>query len=772
MSFARPLHIPTLCFRHSTRRPRLARILSATTAIQIAATPGAVNQLVGTVGHGPSLPIKPITFLAMASPVKRPLDPKPSPQEWLNVKNDIERLYVFECHNLRYVAHVLRHRRGFIATLRMFKSRIKEWSFDQKTIRQADWRFMFQQYVQRKKLSTPKETIFRVCQDRHGRVTKYKTIKHIRTYMRRKQVSEDDFLSSPSDGGNFAHIRCITPPLSPTLSSASASPTSQVEGYNADAITPASVSDVASADSHGISRPGLQNLAMNVYGNIPRAQADGSRSDHLKLTTTHCDSVSTSQEEIHPPQARAPPFGRRSEYLPPGGDAYQSSATTNEIMLHGSERMAIQTFALDKNIPCEDVELYRSVARSPCRPYSEVPDIDDDLSAIDLARTLSDFDEDVYDEQDRRSLVQVPGRTDIISARLNSFQPDVDEARAFRWASRYFLACILQGRKKLGLANAARASATKIFERMLESETRSPFPSLRQPYVPSHRSRFILSGLSLMTTVLNAHGRSDMLKSFLLDSRSSIERFFRMQDHPLSAPYSYLLSLMDDDDDHPVDDEFWERTLSGAHTMIRHVWNGGPNAVVSHYYWAWHILRRKRYAEAIEQLNICYGKALEMFGECHIITINCLSTIARALHEQGMYHEAMPCLVDTVKRSQEALGPEHPFCYKLIERVGDLHLVLGNLASAEAMFKDVVEGRKKSLGLHHGHTSFVAHKLANLLTQQGRETEGDKLVKELDDEYEEQQNQHWEETSEYFPDWRHERFTHPSLNIRTLIGLH
>ena len=47
---------------------------------------------------------------------------------------------------------------GFTATLRMFKSRIKEWNFDQKTIRQADWRFMCQEYVRRKKLSIPKET--------------------------------------------------------------------------------------------------------------------------------------------------------------------------------------------------------------------------------------------------------------------------------------------------------------------------------------------------------------------------------------------------------------------------------------------------------------------------------------------------------------------------------------------------------------------------------------------------------------------------------------
>jgi tetratricopeptide (TPR) repeat protein len=589
--------------------------------------------------------------------------------------------------------------------------------------------------------------------------------------MRRKQVSEDDFLSSPSESANFPHIRPITPPLSPALSSASASPLSHVDGHNAEGTTPTSSTDVAGAEIHRINHVPLPNLMVDASRHLSYGQAHGWRVDQHQVTTVHRDSFSSSLGESDGHQMHAPPFSRRSECLPRERRSSPLSATTNEILLYGSQRMAIQTFALDRQIPCQDVELYRSVARSASPSCVEISDLDDDLSSIDLTRTLSDFDEDIYDEQDRKSLMHVPGHTDFISTRLKSFKPDVDEARAFRWASRYFLACILQGRRKITLANAARLSATKIFERMLESETRSPYVFPRQAYVPSNRSRFILSGLSLMTTVLNAHGRVDMLRKFLLDSRSSIEKFFRMEDHPLSAPYSYLLSLMDNDD-HPIDDELWERNLSSAHTIIRQVWNGGPNAVVSHYYWAWHILKRKRYAQAIEQLKLCYEKALEMFGDCHIITINCLSTIARALFEQGMYHDARTWLVDTIRRSREALGPEHPFCYKLIDRVGDLDLQLGDLASAEAIFRDVVEGRKKSLGLHHGHTSDVVHKLADLLIRQGRRAESDKLIKELDEEYEEQQNQYWEERGNYFPDSRQKGFTHPSLNIRTLIKLH
>lgn len=153
----------------------------------------------------------------------------PTDEEWFNVKDKIEDLYVSKGHTLRYVADVLKHRHRSDATSRMFKSRIKAWNYDRKTIREPEWRFMLQEYNSRKKPSPPKEIIFRVCQ---GNVTKYKTITHIRAYMRRKQVSKDDFLRSLSTNTNCPHIQSITPPLSPALSSVS--PANQVDCHNAD----------------------------------------------------------------------------------------------------------------------------------------------------------------------------------------------------------------------------------------------------------------------------------------------------------------------------------------------------------------------------------------------------------------------------------------------------------------------------------------------------------------------------------------------------------
>ena len=426
--------------------------------------------------------------------------------------------------------------------------------------------------------------------------------------MRRKQVSEDEFLSSPSDGASFPHIRCITPPLSPALSAMSASPSSQVDGYDTSAATPIPWIDVPNAVGRGINSSSLQNHTADASRQIHYHQHPSTTSHQDQLNTSHRDSFSSSQAADDRSQERPTIFSRRSESFSAKHNSPSAPATTTEMMLQGSQLMAIQTFALDKDNRCGDVEVYRSVARSPSLASSEASETDE---AIDLARLFYDLDEDGYDEQDRMNPDNDLKPTDIISAKAQAFKPDVDEARAFRWASMYFLACILQGRMKFALVHAARASATKLFELMLNSETRSPRPFPRLDYVPSHRSRFILSGLTLMATVLKAHGRDDMLKNFLSDSRRSIAQFFRNDAHPLSAPYTYLLALMNNE---PIDDEAWEKTLREADRTIFHVWDGGPNAVVSHYYLAWHILKRKRYEEAMGMLKECYDKASHMFG--------------------------------------------------------------------------------------------------------------------------------------------------------------
>jgi hypothetical protein len=245
--------LPSMSFTHSfdTLAPNVI-FLAAGVDIPTLSNAQAVNQLDENCWSKPTSASKLVTSIDMAPTKKprknrRPCENRPSPQEWLNVKDGIEKLYVAERHNLGYVARVLKHRHDFVATLRMFKSRIKEWNFNRKTIRRPEWQFMLQEYVQRKNQSTPKETTFRISQDNHGQVTKYKTIRDIRKYFRRIHVSEEDFLLSLSDRDSFPHIQSITPPSSPAISPVSASPASQIDANNTDAATLASLMDISGA---------------------------------------------------------------------------------------------------------------------------------------------------------------------------------------------------------------------------------------------------------------------------------------------------------------------------------------------------------------------------------------------------------------------------------------------------------------------------------------------------------------------------------------------
>ncbi len=661
-----------------------------------------------------------------------PPPPKPTPEEWHSHKDEIEDLYVFQEQKLSYVADTLRQRHGFIATQRMYKSRIKEWAFDQKTIREADWRFMFQEYHRRKNQSTPKETIFAIRENQLGRVAKPKTLKHIRNYIRRKRVSEEAFLSVPSDRNNFPHIRPLTPPLSPEPSSESASPASQMHDNSHDEPSPSSLSELAEPsygrhDQSGWLRPSLTHPAPGSYD----LREDPSHARYQILTEPNA--------EFRAVQTTRPPHDRRENSYTSSAPNDPREISTNSLV-RGLQGLARQTLAPDRYNPSGELPPYRQIAGPPSPAPSGSSQVDDGLSGDDLASVFRDID----------------ARVDCDETMAREGLYDPDEVLAFRWASRYFFACISKSQMNDVLAKASMKDATRVFELMLKSETRTPCRTIDQRYSPSHRSRYILSGLSLMFTVLTAHGRDDMLEEFLHDSLCTIDSFFRMEGHPLSIPYSYLLA---DTRSENVDDAIWDERLKEAHIKIRSIWGSeSPNAVVSQYYWAWHILKRKRFEEAFKELTSCLSKAENLFGRRHIITLNCLVTIARASSEQGMYDTAIEWLESAIERSQFALSSEeHPFRFKLIERLGVMYRHVKRLDVAEKKFKIVVDGWKRSLGFSHELTAHAINQVADIMVQRGNPAEAIRYREELyrehaiqharywhwDDQHERQRYRHW-----------------------------
>lgn len=593
--------------------------------------------------------------------------------------------------------------RGFVgATERMFKSRIREWKLDSKTIREADWKYMFQVCTRRRKSSTPKETIFEIrpAIRRPTRVTK--NYRDIMRYMRRIKVTEDHWLAEPFDSADFVHIRPMTPVSSPTMH------------------TPEAASSMGQIDDTGTN--GIQSSS-------------------------------------------ASPFNA------PG--------MPSTLLERGSDKMARQTFWSIPHNSADESNLYRSIAGAPTLLYPQTYPSDGDSLLSDHISRIDEMDADHNDDDSMTEPTHQSVHASRAFSTVQSYTPDEDAELAFSWASRYFLACIFTNQMNTVQAEACMKDATRIFGLMLESECRSPCSV--DDYRPSHRSRFVLSGLSLMYTVLHAHGRGDMLEKFLENSRRTIAIFFKMEDHMLSVAYSYLLADVREDS---VDLEYWEKRLREAYDRISMLWDRqSPNAIVVHYYWSWHLLKCRRYEETIQQLTSCLQNAERVFGKCHIITVNCLTTIARAYSEQMQCDTAKTLLEDAIQRSQHALGSmEHPFRFKLIERLGMLHQQTGNLDLAEANFREVVRGRVTCLGFRHSHTSHAEFKLHEIMSQQGKHTERSQSIAQLEHEYATQHENNWgnadnEHDQPLYRRWceepnRQYPFVQPPLPVDRLVHFH
>ena len=648
--------------------------------------------------------LRPHPHSSMPTRGTRALDevPRPTPEQWLAVKDDIERLYVYDGYGLKEVASTLRQwHPTFTATERMFKSRIKKWNFDLKTIRRTDWQFMFQEYHRRINATTPKETIFEFRWSHRGArdIMKHKSPQHIRQYMRRKKLCDDDFLADELNTELFPHIRPRTPPLSPPTPQASPFVSTHPQTMNAMAL------------------PSFDMFAQR----------------HL-IRQSSIDSQSTHRVES-PLQLPTPVSSLGSPPVKQEVNGLQGLAL---------EMISPNKFCLSKDSPwhyllCQKTNLDRcnspSVLMSP-------------PSLNDLPASLADL----HIESEAQLFQQ---EEEFFSYTTKNTKLDHDELTACRWASLYLLASIQLGRNDLRGAQTSMNTADRWFKHMLQTETTCP-NSMSNAYKPSHRSRFILLGLNIMSTVLVSHDRGDMLELFLVRSGRTINEFFGVG-ATLGVPYAYLLHMekkmkagLEGEEDDRSEDDFWEDRLKRADTSIRAIWGSdSPNAVMSSYYYAWHVLRQGRHVEAIKILETCFNKAGGMFGRSHMVTIKILETIARALEEQKLYKPALRRLEDAICKAQHGLSAEHPFRLQLVERVGTMYQNLGLLRDAEKIYEEVLEGRKRSLGVSHNETFAVAFQLAHLLRTQARHSAADRLLSGMDYEHYAQMRQCYDKLGFY-----------------------
>ena len=534
---------------------------------------------------------------------------------------------------------------------------------------------------------------------------KFKTLQHIRQYMRRKKFTDEDFLNEEFSVELFPHILPRTPPLSP--------PTPQASPI-----------------------PPVCAQTANV---VPLSSFDTVAQNYL---------ASQSSQDSHSPRRERSPY-----QLPTPASSLGSPRIKQEV--NGLQGLALETMAPDKFYLSKDSQWHFLLGqRKNPDQHSSPVSVNSSSTLHGVSASLADL----YIDSEAR-FAQRGNNSPYRGSQDNI--PDGDEWTACWWASLYLLASIQLGRKDMTGAKASMATAEIWFTRMLQTETTCPSSTittdgLTTTATPSHRSRFILLGLNLMSTVLISHDRGDMLELFLVRSCRTINEFFQVS-ATLGVPYAYLLhmerkkkaALEGQEDDRSEDDD-WEERLRRAYISIREIWGSdSPNAVMSCYYYAWHVLRQGRHANAIDMLETCFAKAETMFGKSHMVTIKILETIARALEEQKMYNRALQRLQEAIRKAQQGLSAEHPFRLELVERIGTMYENLGLLRDAEDIYEEVLDGRKRSLGVSHNETFAVAFKLAHLLRTQGRHSAADRLLSNMDHEHYAQMHRCYDELGFY-----------------------
>lgn len=596
----------------------------------------------------------------------------PSPEGWQQAKPLIERLYVKEDRPLKEVrAHMAEHR-SFLATERMFKQRLKEWGFDRKKVKAAEWRYMLQ--LTRQRRSHGKDSAFWV----NGKVIVWS---NIRKHLKRKKRTEDEFLSENPHVETVDDILCYTPPGSPHLSLNQplaspplTSPLHQSPYLPARVVSlPADHYLACSSKSSVGVEPGLQILSEPgssisfVGSKAPECAVTAVTMDtetplsRLSLSTAHpLTAAQISKDLFRPLNSRA------SEPVD------QATGLKMSLMMSGLY------YQSGPPVPTATLSVQLNESAEGCYVHSS----DDDTQADS---SLS------------------PPTSDFVS--INEKRIPFDDDLAARWVGHYFLACVCHSQGDEKGVQQGMAQASQVFRSML-----------------TQFNPHLLTGLTLMASILYFHGRVELLKKFLQQSCDIIEELF-CKDHPLIVPYRYMLGCVGHADaDTLVSNEFLRRAWEQFQLTWRSV---HPNTLTTRYYYGCSLLDGGHLVKAEEELRGCFNVANCSIGHCHILTVWSLATLSRVLSNCGEHRqrEAVNCLESAIQRCGKIMHEEHPYYLELHRYLADLYQKLNDLEQAEYYYRIVLNGRIKVLGMEGESTRAAVVSLADVLVARKREHE-------------------------------------------------
>ena len=650
----------------------------------------------------------------------------PTADDWTRVKPRIEELYLNQHKQLKEVRRIMLADHGFSATERMYKSRLKGWQFDTKKIREPDWRHMLYHY--RLRQLQGKDTIFIV----HG---KRKCYKDILKYLKRRSTDADNFLNAESkdtlDICSRPGIRYHTP-----------CSRSQSE----------SISD-ESSDHYSIKNSQNAALHRNDYTDRPTASQSSPHFPSLQWSQS-CPQphhvipniYSWDTPGIHTPQPiapahRPPDYGYSFKhnfdpytitdgtwtYHPPILTDLPMSPASSSQSVCGIELVAVRALTPSRAQALantnEEVLDYRLMSTVGVAMSNEtkIVKVARDPPSEDLATVVS-VDVDYFQDN---VVMRVDSGDISISQDLSNGTEDAQLLMASKWAARYFLACIAKNQNNRDAERAAILEADGIFMGMLKTE-----------------NKYLLSGLSMMFSIISSHDQRETLDEFLARSCETIHTVFGAEPvgsqkkgvaSGLEVIYRFARATTQYNDTAARDINHWGNQLEHAADQFEMIWGkDSPNWLVAEIWHAWYLLRIGNLDEAIGKLEECLRIAERQPGTNDLLTVNCLSPIARAYKKKGQFDNAIKYQSEAVRRCHQLFHTYSPFRLRLLGRLGYFHACNQQLAQAEVIYQEVVTGRIYSLGLGHNDTEHAIEYYHYLLTAQGKDSLAAKLVDNIE----------------------------------------
>ena len=107
-----------------------------------------------------------------------------------------------------------------------------------------------------------------------------------------------------------------------------------------------------------------------------------------------------------------------------------------------------------------------------------------------------------------------------------------------------------------------------------------------------------------------------------------------------------------------------------------------------------------------------------------------MNDLASLYQDQGKHVDAEPLYKEVLAGHQKALGLEHPNTLTSMNNLAFLYQDQGKYADAEPLYKEALVGCQKALGLEHPDTLTSMNNLASLYCHQGKYADAEPLYKE------------------------------------------